>query len=269
MRDLIPRANDGHPVSVTTSRYGLVSHTPALSPDRNCSRPGSGRRTPQRPTGRKWPPTARTYTQPRSTDEFRMESPSIRTEFSTDRSPCMTSPFRVGVLALLRTDPEVAGSRAPHHRQRLYASPFRPARLTAWEAYPLPPLTDGRFEMGIDTGRPGIEEVTPRQGTARRAATDPAAGPDPRDRRLPVIGDTVAPHLAHPATNLAALRAADAMTVLPDDPTAAAEEPSDMGSRSASPTSSSAPSSPSSGRRLSASTPTMAISLRPVRTCTY
>ncbi|WP_459961988.1 LLM class flavin-dependent oxidoreductase [Nocardia sp. IFM 10818] len=41
---------------------------------------------------------------------------------------------------------------------------------------------------------------------------------------VPVIGDTVAPHMAHPSTNPAALRAADAVTVLPDDPAAATEE---------------------------------------------
>ncbi|MEV6098446.1 hypothetical protein [Nocardia sp. NPDC051981] len=41
---------------------------------------------------------------------------------------------------------------------------------------------------------------------------------------VPVIGDTVAPHMAPPDTDTAALHAADAMTVLPDDPAAAAEE---------------------------------------------
>lgn len=41
---------------------------------------------------------------------------------------------------------------------------------------------------------------------------------------MPVIGDTVAPHMAHPDTNAAALRAADTLTVVPDDPAAAAEE---------------------------------------------
>nr|WP_219944194.1 LLM class flavin-dependent oxidoreductase [Iamia sp. SCSIO 61187] len=40
----------------------------------------------------------------------------------------------------------------------VYASPLRPAWITAWEAHSLSVLTDGRFEMGIGTGRPGIEE---------------------------------------------------------------------------------------------------------------
>lgn len=40
----------------------------------------------------------------------------------------------------------------------VYASPFRPAWTTAWEAHSLSVLTEGRFEMGIGTGRPGIED---------------------------------------------------------------------------------------------------------------
>src|SRR5262252_56095 len=38
----------------------------------------------------------------------------------------------------------------------VYASPVRPAWSTAWEAHSLSVLTDGRFEMGIGTGHPGI-----------------------------------------------------------------------------------------------------------------
>ncbi|HZU56111.1 MAG TPA: LLM class flavin-dependent oxidoreductase [Actinocrinis sp.] len=40
----------------------------------------------------------------------------------------------------------------------VYASPVRPPWSTAWEAHSLSLLTDGRFEMGIGTGRPGIED---------------------------------------------------------------------------------------------------------------
>ena len=39
----------------------------------------------------------------------------------------------------------------------VYASPLRPAWSTAWEAHSLSVLTEGRFEMGVGTGRPGIE----------------------------------------------------------------------------------------------------------------
>jgi len=40
----------------------------------------------------------------------------------------------------------------------VYASPVRPAWSTAWEAHSLSVLTEGRFEMGIGTGRPGIAQ---------------------------------------------------------------------------------------------------------------
>jgi alkanesulfonate monooxygenase SsuD/methylene tetrahydromethanopterin reductase-like flavin-dependent oxidoreductase (luciferase family) len=40
----------------------------------------------------------------------------------------------------------------------VYASPLRPPWMTAWEAHSLSVLTDGRFEMGVGTGRPGIED---------------------------------------------------------------------------------------------------------------
>jgi alkanesulfonate monooxygenase SsuD/methylene tetrahydromethanopterin reductase-like flavin-dependent oxidoreductase (luciferase family) len=41
---------------------------------------------------------------------------------------------------------------------------------------------------------------------------------------VPVIGDTVAPFMAPPDTDPAALRAADSLAILPSDPAAAAEE---------------------------------------------
>src|ERR1043165_981707 len=40
----------------------------------------------------------------------------------------------------------------------VYAAPLRAPWLTAWEAHSLSVLTEGRFEMGIGAGRPGIEE---------------------------------------------------------------------------------------------------------------
>jgi alkanesulfonate monooxygenase SsuD/methylene tetrahydromethanopterin reductase-like flavin-dependent oxidoreductase (luciferase family) len=40
----------------------------------------------------------------------------------------------------------------------VYASPVRPAWTTAWEAHTLSVLTEGRFEMGLGTGRPGIDD---------------------------------------------------------------------------------------------------------------
>src|SRR6266550_1793076 len=46
----------------------------------------------------------------------------------------------------------------------VYASPLRPAWSTAWEAHSLSVLTEGRFEMGIGTGRPGIEDELRERG---------------------------------------------------------------------------------------------------------
>src|SRR3954465_14684453 len=40
----------------------------------------------------------------------------------------------------------------------VYASPLRPAWSTAWEAHSLSVLTEGRFDLGLGTGRPGIED---------------------------------------------------------------------------------------------------------------
>jgi alkanesulfonate monooxygenase SsuD/methylene tetrahydromethanopterin reductase-like flavin-dependent oxidoreductase (luciferase family) len=40
----------------------------------------------------------------------------------------------------------------------VYASPLRTPRNLAWEAHSLSVLTEGRFEMGIGAGRPGIED---------------------------------------------------------------------------------------------------------------
>lgn len=167
----------------------------------------------------------------------------------------------------------------------VYASPLRPPWMTAWEAHSLSMLTDGRFEMGIGTGRPGIEDelglpvVPPSERLAHVRETVTALrdldGPDlhtpvvmavrgpkaqalaadladtvtfalmPGDDRIEitrvvrefrairdvelaqhvaVIGDTRAPFMSPPGTDPAALRAADSLAILPDDPAAAAEE---------------------------------------------
>jgi alkanesulfonate monooxygenase SsuD/methylene tetrahydromethanopterin reductase-like flavin-dependent oxidoreductase (luciferase family) len=170
----------------------------------------------------------------------------------------------------------------------VYASPLRPAWSTAWEAHSLSVVTEGRFEMGIGTGRPGIEDelrdlgmpVVPaseRLAQVRETVTmlreldGPALhtpvvmavhGPKAQalaadladtvtfalmpdearadveqrvldfratwdielSQHVAVIGDAVAPFMAPPDTDPAALRAADSLAILPDDPVAAAEE---------------------------------------------
>ena len=170
----------------------------------------------------------------------------------------------------------------------VYASPLRTSQNLAWEAHSLSVLTEGRFEMGIGAGRPGIEDelrelglpmATPADRLSRVRDTVTALrrldGPDlhtsvvmaargpkaralateladtvtfaamPGDSRVeimrlaaefravrdvelalhvPVVGDAVAPFMAPPDTDPAALRAADSLAVLPCDPAAAAEE---------------------------------------------
>jgi alkanesulfonate monooxygenase SsuD/methylene tetrahydromethanopterin reductase-like flavin-dependent oxidoreductase (luciferase family) len=46
----------------------------------------------------------------------------------------------------------------------VYASPLRPPWMMAWEAHTLSVLTDGRFEIGLGTGRPGIEDELREKG---------------------------------------------------------------------------------------------------------
>ncbi len=170
----------------------------------------------------------------------------------------------------------------------VYASPVRPPWMTAWEAHSLSVLSEGRFEMGIGTGRPGIADdlrrlglpaAPPRERLAQVRETVKTLrdldGPDlhtpvamavrgpkaqalaaevadtvtfvqlPGESRVevtrlargfsairdvelaqhvPVIGDGVAPFMAPPDTDPAAVRAADSLAWLPDDPAAAAEE---------------------------------------------
>jgi alkanesulfonate monooxygenase SsuD/methylene tetrahydromethanopterin reductase-like flavin-dependent oxidoreductase (luciferase family) len=64
----------------------------------------------------------------------------------------------------------------------VYAAPFRAPWLTAWEAHSLTVLTQGRFEMGIGVGRPGIEDELRERGL-------PVSSPG---QRLDQVRETVA-----------------------------------------------------------------------------
>jgi alkanesulfonate monooxygenase SsuD/methylene tetrahydromethanopterin reductase-like flavin-dependent oxidoreductase (luciferase family) len=171
----------------------------------------------------------------------------------------------------------------------VYASPLRAPWATAWEAHTLSVLTEGRFEMGIGTGRPGIEDELRDRGLHVQRPSErldlvrqtvdalrELDGPDlhtpvamavrgPKAQELamevadtvtfamstsdtradiarmardfvamrdielalhiPVVGNAVAPFMASVQdTDPVALRQADSLAVLPDDPAAAAEE---------------------------------------------
>ena len=64
----------------------------------------------------------------------------------------------------------------------VYAAPLRAPWLTAWEAHSLTMLTQGRFEMGIGAGRPGIEDELRDRGL-------PVPSPG---QRLDLVRETVA-----------------------------------------------------------------------------
>lgn len=79
----------------------------------------------------------------------------------------------------------------------VYASPLRPPSSLAWEAHSLSVLTEGRFEMGIGIGRPGIEDelrtlglpvATPGQRLSQvRDAVTSLRELDGPDLRTPVV----------------------------------------------------------------------------------
>lgn len=167
----------------------------------------------------------------------------------------------------------------------VYAAALREPWSTAWEAHSLSVLTEGRFEMGIGAGRPGIEvelgqpavpmaerrtrmretvaalrtfdgpelhtpvvmavsgpksqalalEVADavtfvlsadddRAETTKRVRDFAGRGDIELAQHVAAVGDRVAPFMAPPSLDTAALRAADSLVILPDDPAAAAEE---------------------------------------------
>ncbi len=78
----------------------------------------------------------------------------------------------------------------------VYASPVRPTWITAWEAHSLSVLTEGRFEMGIGTGRPGIAgqlrelglPISPANRTSQvRDVVTALRDLDGPDRHTPVV----------------------------------------------------------------------------------
>ncbi len=109
----------------------------------------------------------------------------------------------------------------------MYASPLREPSVLAWEAHSLSVLTDGRFEMGIGTGRPGIEDELrglglPAVASGRRLARVRDAVTslrelDGADRHTPVVMAVRGPKAQALAADLA-----DTVTffAMPNDPRA-------------------------------------------------
>jgi alkanesulfonate monooxygenase SsuD/methylene tetrahydromethanopterin reductase-like flavin-dependent oxidoreductase (luciferase family) len=64
----------------------------------------------------------------------------------------------------------------------VYASPFRTPAMLAWEAHSMTELTEGRFELGLGTGRPDIDDDV-------RAMGMPVVRPG---RRLAQVSEAVA-----------------------------------------------------------------------------
>ncbi len=95
----------------------------------------------------------------------------------------------------------------------VYASPLRTPRNLAWEAHSLSVLTEGRFEMGIGTGRPGIEDelrelglpvVTPGERLSQvRDTVTSLRELDGPDLRTPVVMAVRGPKAQALAANLA------------------------------------------------------------------
>ncbi|GAA0934512.1 LLM class flavin-dependent oxidoreductase [Virgisporangium aurantiacum] len=136
----------------------------------------------------------------------------------------------------------------------VYAAPLRAPWLTAWEAHSLTVLTQGRFEMGIGAGRPGIEDE-PRAAVEQRIHEFHTSRDVELSMHIPVVGNTVSPFMAPPQTDTAALRAADSLAYLPADPSAAADERAADATRPACPTSPSAPTPPTRSPRSSPNCP--------------
>ena len=109
----------------------------------------------------------------------------------------------------------------------VYASPLRPAWSTAWEAHSLSVLTAGRFEMGVGTGRPGIEDELRELGlpvlpSSERLARVRATVTALRDLDGPDLHTPVVMAVRGPKAQALAAELADTVTfmMMPGEPRA-------------------------------------------------
>ena len=107
----------------------------------------------------------------------------------------------------------------------VYASPVRPAWITAWEAHTLSVLTDGRFEMGVGTGRPGIDDQLRELGltvvpAGQRLAQVRETVAALRDLDGPDLRTPVVMAIRGPKAQALAAEVADVVTFMsvPDEP---------------------------------------------------
>lgn len=99
----------------------------------------------------------------------------------------------------------------------VYAAPLRPPWNIAWEAHSLSVLTEGRFEMGIGTGRPGMEDELRQLGLAVTPAGERlpqvhAAVTALRDLDGPDLYTPVAMAVRGPRSRALAVELADTVT---------------------------------------------------------
>jgi alkanesulfonate monooxygenase SsuD/methylene tetrahydromethanopterin reductase-like flavin-dependent oxidoreductase (luciferase family) len=113
----------------------------------------------------------------------------------------------------------VAATLAPELRVGtwVYASPLRPPWSLAWEAHSLSVLTEGRFELGIGAGRPGIEEELRQLGVpvvtaGERLAQVRDAVTSLRDLDGPDLHTPVAMAVRGPKARALAVELADTVT---------------------------------------------------------
>jgi Coenzyme F420-dependent N5,N10-methylene tetrahydromethanopterin reductase and related flavin-dependent oxidoreductases len=102
----------------------------------------------------------------------------------------------------------------------VYAAPLRPAWSLAWEAHSLSVLTENRFELGIGTGRPGIEDELRRLGLpavtpGERLSQVRAAVRSLRDLDGPGFHTPVVMAVGGPKARALAVELADTVTFVP------------------------------------------------------
>ncbi len=113
----------------------------------------------------------------------------------------------------------------------VYAAPMRPPWTTAWEAHSLSILTEGRFEMGIGAGRPGIEDEQFERGKPVASANERLAQVRETVTRLreldgPELHTPVVMAVHGPRAQALAADLADTVTfaLMPDETRAEAEQ---------------------------------------------